>query len=103
MEQVHYLPIIGAFISLLLLIIGWFLNRLIKQQDLAHEQTGAQFKSLLEKFDTLNTTMLEHKTDVEVIKEQINTHSRELGAFNQIFDRIRIVESDVSVLKASRH
>jgi hypothetical protein len=79
-------------IPIMLLIIGVFLSRLLNQ-----------FDELLKKFDVLNTTMLEHKADVDVIKEQISNHSKELIDINLLWDRVRIVENDVTTIKARAH
>ena len=96
------LGVVGGFISILLLIIGWFLSRLIDQQDDAHQSTAAQFKALLDKFDVLNSTMHEHKTDVGVIKAQVADHATRLHEMNNVYDRLRTVESEIAVIKTTR-
>lgn len=103
MEHEVFLSITGVFILLLLGIIGWFLIRLVKQQDEAHQSNKDQFKELLTKFDILNITMIEHKTDVEVIKEQISNHAIRLGDMNMLYDRVRTVENEISSIKARSH
>ena len=96
------LGIIGGFIASLLGIIGWFLVRLIDQQDDAHQSTGEQFKALLGKFDMLNDIMHEHKTDVGMIKVQVADHATRLHEMNNVYDRLRAVESDMAVIKTAR-
>lgn len=93
---------IGGFIAFLLTIIGWFLVRLIEQQDEAHESTATQFAALLGKFDMLNSTMQEHKTDVGVMKVLVDEHSEKLRNMNHVYDRLRQVESDVVAIKTAR-
>jgi flagellar basal body-associated protein FliL len=79
----------GAFIIFLLGIIGWFLNRLVNQQDAAHKDNKVQFGSLLEKIDKLTNTVQDHKSDVLIIKEQITVHTDKLKEVNVIFERLR--------------
>lgn len=96
------LSLIGGLVTLLLGIIGWFLVRLIDQQDDAHQSTSEQFKALLGKFDMLNDTMHEHKADVGVIKSQVAEHATKLHEMNRVYDRLRSVESDIAVIKIAR-
>lgn len=103
MENALYISVVGTLIMILLTIIGWFLNRIAKQYDEAQSTHNEQFDKLLTKFDVLTEIIYDHKKDVEVIKEQINTHSRELNGVNILFDRVRIVESDIAVLKDRTH
>lgn len=100
MELSLFLTIVGSVILLLLAIIGFFLKRIADQYDQAQENHNEQFDKLLKKFDVLTEIIYEHKSDVEVIKEQINSHNRELNSINTIYDRLRLVEKDVEVIKS---
>lgn len=100
MEHAQFLAIIGSVIMILLVIIGWFLRRIADQYDSAQENHNQQFDKLLKKFDVLTEIIYEHKSDVEVIKEQINTHNRALNSIDTLYDRLRLVERDVEVIKA---
>ena len=96
-----YIPtIIGSAIMIMLTIIGWFLNRIAAQYDQAQKNHNEQFDKLLKKFDTLTAIIYEHKSDVEVIKEQINTHTKEMASINNLFDRVRSVENEITGIKA---
>lgn len=110
MDLSHLTPYINSIMAGLLIIIGWFLNRIAKQYDEAQKNNAKQyeeaqknyneqFNKLLKKFDTLTEIIYEHKTDVEVIKTQINAYNKDLTAVNTLFDRVREVENDVSILK----
>lgn len=99
-DYATFLTIVGTVIMLLLVIIGWFLRRIADQYDEAQRNHNEQFDKLLKRFDTLTEIIYEHKTDVEVIKTQIDTHNRELGSINNLYDRMRMVERDVEVIKA---
>ena len=99
MDHPTFLYLIGAFVGILLAVIGVFLKRLLKQLDDRSEQFDIKFDRLLEKFDLLNSTIFEHKADVEVIKEQIHTHARDINSMNNLFDRVRHIESELSGIK----
>ena len=98
--EAQFLTIVGAFVMILLGVIGFFLKRIADQYDEAQRNHNEQFDKLLKKFDVLTEIIYEHKTDVEVIKEQINTHNKEIGSFNNIYDRIRKIETSVEVINA---
>jgi hypothetical protein len=100
MEQPLFLTIVGTFVLILLGIIGFFLSRIADQYDVAQANHNEQFDKLLKKFDVLTEIIYEHKSDVEVIKEQINTHNRALNSIDIIYDRLRVVETEVSVIKS---
>jgi hypothetical protein len=100
MEQTLFFSIVGTFILILLAIIGFFLKRIAEQYDAAQENHNQQFDKLLKKFDVLTEIIYEHKSDVEVIKEQINTHNRALNSIDVIYDRLRVVETDLSIFKS---
>lgn len=85
-------------ITLLLTVIGVFLLRLLHQID----QLTNQFRDLIEIVAVVKTALVEHKGDVLVIKEQINNHTQDIKDMNLLFDRIRIVENELTGIKASR-
>ena len=76
--------------------------RFVKQYDEANKDHSLMFDKLLKRFDTLTEIIYEHKTDVEVIKSQINVYNKELSAVNNLFDRVRVTENDIAILK-ERH
>ena len=84
----------------MLFIIGWFLRRIADQYDSAQLNHNEQFDKLLKKFDILTEIIYEHKSDVEVIKEQISTQKRELLVMNNLFERVRVVENEITGIKA---
>jgi chromosome segregation ATPase len=89
------ITVIGSFIVLLLGIIGWFLGKFYDQQKEAHISNQTQFKELLDKLDTLTSTLQEHRTDVEVIKEKINTLDKSIYSLKDLSDRINKIERDI--------
>ena len=103
MEYANVLTTVGFIIVSMLGIIGWFLIRFVRQYDDANKSHALMFKELLEKFDTLTEIIFEHKTDVEVIKSQINIHNKDLAAINNLYDRVRASENDIAVLKERSH
>jgi len=102
MENSYFLPVASSIIVFMLSIIGWFLMRFVKQYDEANKDHSLMFDKLLKRFDTLTEIIYEHKTDVEVIKSQINVYNKELSAVNNLFDRVRVTENDIAILK-ERH
>jgi hypothetical protein len=84
--------------AILLSVIGFFLIRLIGQID----QLTEKFTELIGIVSELKTTLVEHKGDVLVIKERIDTHSRELDGINKLYDRMRSAENEITSIKASR-
>ena len=85
-------------VGLLLGIVGVFLLRLLAQID----KVTAQFNELIIIVSDLKTTLVEHKGDVMVIKEQISTHARDIEDINKIWDRMRNVESEVAIIRSRR-
>ena len=94
------LGIIGSLLCLMLGVISWFLKRIVGQYDRAQESNTSQFEQLIKRFDVLTEIIYEHKTDVEVIKEQVKVHNRGFADMNILYDRVRKVETDVEVIKA---
>lgn len=89
----------GAVIIFLLGAVTWFLNRLINQNDTTHIENKEQFKELIDQVIEVKTTLQDHKTDVAVIKEQINNHTKGLQDVEQLFHRVRVVENDIAVIQ----
>jgi hypothetical protein len=85
-------------VGLLLGIVGVFLLRLLAQID----KVTAQFNELIVIVGDLKTTLVEHKGDVMVIKEQISTHARDIEDINKIWDRMRNVENKVAIIESKR-
>lgn len=85
-------------ITLLLTIIGVFLLRLLHQID----QLTNQFKDLIEIVAVVKTALVEHKGDVLVIKEKIQNQTKDIQDMNGLYDRIRLVENEITGIKASR-
>lgn len=85
-------------VGLLLGIVGVFLLRLLAQID----KVTSQFNELIVIVGDLKTTLVEHKGDVMVIKEQISTHARDIEDINKIWDRMRNVESEVAIIRSKR-
>ena len=106
MDNIYFLPVASSIIVFMLGIIGWFLIRFVKQYDEANKDHSLMFEKLLKRFDTLTEIIYEHKTDVEVIKSQLHEYNKDIGAannlFNSLFDRVRITENDIAILK-ERH
>ena len=78
--------------TVLLAVIGVFLMRLLRQID-----------QLITIVAEVKTALIEHKGDVLVIKEQVSNHTKELDDINLLWDRVRIVENDITGIKASRN
>ena len=103
MEHLTNLTITDFLNPILLAIVALFLRRLLKQ-----------FDELLLKVEQLNSTLqdhkkdvsvalTEHKTDVALITEKINGHTREIQEINILWDRIRVVENDITSIKARQY
>lgn len=81
--------VVSIVIAVMLGIISFFMSRLIKQ------------------IDRLNETMI--KMDKDISKEistlsaQNEENARKIKDLDPLFDRMRIVESDVAVMKSMRH
>jgi len=103
MEHDYLLPIAEFLIVTLLGIIGWVLSKFYEQQKQTHESNQSQFKQLLDKLDVLNTTMLEHRTDVEVIKNQVTNHFNDLeenkDQHDYFYRTLREHENDITSIK----
>ena len=76
-------------IGILLAVIGVFLFRLLSQID-----------QLIAIVAELKSTIIEHKGDVSVIKEQITFHAKEIDEMNKLWDRVRAVENEITGIKA---
>jgi len=104
MDHDYLLPIAEFLIVTLLGVIGWVLTKFYEQQKQTHESNQSQFKQLLDKLDILNSTMVEHRTDVVVIKEQISNHLDDLkenkDQHDYFYKTLRIHENDITSIKA---
>ena len=97
-----YAMMLSGAIALIIFLLGavtWFLKRLISQNDTTHIENKEQFKELINEVIEVKTTLQDHKTDVAVIKEQINHHSQGLKDVEQLFHRVRVVENDIAVIQ----
>lgn len=85
---------IGGVVSLLLGVIAYFLNRLIKQ-----------FDALTVQFSDLNTTISKIDKDlsgeVGILKIQHSDLHGRMKDLDTIWDRVRLVEADVLVIKSA--
>ena len=86
-------------ITLLLTVIGVFLMRLLHQID----ELTTQFKDLIDIVAVVKTALVEHKGDVLVIKEKIENNTKDIQDMNMLYDRIRLVENEITGIKAMRH
>jgi len=86
-------------ITLLLTVIGVFLMRLLNQID----ELTTQFKDLIDIVAVVKTALVEHKGDVLVIKEKIENNTKDIQDMNMLYDRIRLVENEITGIKAMRH
>lgn len=88
-----FLSIAGAFVSILLAVIAVFLNRLLKQ-----------FDSLNAKVGKLNDTMMRIDKDlsgrVAVLDSEHENFKVRIQEFDEVFTRLRTVETDVIAIKA---
>jgi predicted nucleic acid-binding Zn-ribbon protein len=104
LENVSVLSIAGFLIVMLLGIIGWVLDKFYNQQKETHKSNQDQFEKLLEKLDVLNMTMVEHRTDVVVIKEQISNHLEDLKENKEQHDyfylTLRKHDNDITSIKS---
>lgn len=98
-EHLDFITIGGAFVMVLLGIISFFLKRIVDQYDTAQKNHNEQFDKLLKKFDVLTEIIYEHKNDVEVIKTQIAIHNDDLKSLDHLYDRMRVAEADIAVIK----
>lgn len=82
----------GSLLSALLGIVAFFLSRLVKKFD---ELTG--------QVSTLNDTMKRIDKDlsgeVGILKEKQQIFQQELGELDQLWDRVRITENNVTALQ----
>ena len=99
----YLISIAGFLIVLLLGVIGWVLNKFYEQQKDTHKSNQDQFKQLLGKLDVLNYTMVEHRTDVVVIKEQISNHLADLkenkDQHDYFYQTLRSHDHDITSIK----
>ncbi len=87
------LTIVGSAIGLLLALISYFMDRLIKQ-----------FDKLSEQFGILNTTMQKIDKDlsgkVNVLDTEHKQTKQRIDELLPIEDRVRELEKDVGIMKA---
>lgn len=78
-------PIVGAFVMIMLSIIGFFLSRLLTQ------------------FDQLNTTMAKIDRDlnmeVGVLKVKLDDVQRTVVGLDPVWDRLRDTENKITALE----
>lgn len=88
----------------------FFFKRLIDQQDEANKSSKAQFAALIEEVKEVRNALARHQGDVAVgfqetkgmvdlMVERIENHEKILSDMNLLYDRVRINESDINVLK----
>jgi GTP:adenosylcobinamide-phosphate guanylyltransferase len=102
LTEAQIFSIVSGIIIFMLGIIGWFLIRFVRQYDEANKDHVTMFDKLIKRFDTLTAIIYEHKTDVEVIKTQLNSYNKDLQSVDTLYERVRVVENDVAFLKASK-
>lgn len=95
MDIALFLSVTGVFVTILLAIVAWFLNRLINQNDKSHEENKKQFSELIQEVKEVRSTLQDHQTDMAVVKEQITFHTDKLKDVNLLFERIRDVNERV--------
>ena|ERR1035437_4361262 len=87
------LTIIISFVGMLLGLIAYFMDRLIKQ-----------FDKLSGQFETLNSTMLridkDLSGDVKLLTHATSVLEDRMKDINPLFDRMRALEQDVTALKS---
>ena len=110
MDYALILSIASFLIIFLLSSVTWFLNRLITQNDKTHEANKQQFKELIDEVKEVKTSLSLHQSDValgfqetkgtvSVLLEKIQTHSELLCDLNILYDRVRLTESEILVIK----
>jgi ABC-type multidrug transport system fused ATPase/permease subunit len=103
MDHNLFISLTGALIIILLAIIGWSLNKFFEQQNDAHKSHQVQFKELIGKLDTLNATMSNNSTDVEVMKSQVMNHADDLKEnkdhHDYFYRTLRAHENDITSIK----
>jgi hypothetical protein len=88
----------------------FLLKRFIDQYDKANQENKIQFDALIIEVKEVKNALTTHQSEVAVgfqetkgvvnlISERIETHEKMLDDLNILYDRVRINETDINVIK----